>query len=292
MPPNSSPTFTLHTPTSLVQLLVYKPCSVSHSYYSVLFCSKKEKNLLLLNYSCSDSTAFCIASISSAPNSPISANQSCSSDSSDSSDSPTRYNPSMPSCRSSVSLQIISTRHFSQRCCAINSSCFFTIPFMIVSIRPNLSNTVSSSSASSDSTSCSLSFPLPFALFSVFFLRFTRSDPFSAVLQPFFIVIHLSHEVLLPSLLKSAVKSREHWVFTYLLQTHSLPAFTHLQQLLLPTSSSENPLFFSCDPDASCGSASADHPCLSASRWANSARILCRSSTLSVLLSSVCCICG
>src|SRR6202522_793941 len=36
----------------------------------------------------------------------------------------------------------------------------------------------------------------------------------------------------------------------------------------------------------------ADHPCLSASRWANSARILCRSSTLSVLLSSECCICG
>src|ERR1700678_1117752 len=43
MPPNSSPTFTPHTPTSLVQLLVYKPCSVSHSYYSVLFCSRKEK---------------------------------------------------------------------------------------------------------------------------------------------------------------------------------------------------------------------------------------------------------
>src|SRR5271168_177117 len=292
MPPNSSPTFTLHTPTSLVQLLVYKPCSVSHSYYSVLFCSRKEKNLLLLNYSCSDSTAFCIASISSAPNSPISANQSCSSDSSDSSDSPTRYNPSMPSCRSSISLQIISTRHFSQRCCAINSSCFFTIPFMMVSIQPNLSDTVSSSSASSDSTSVSLSFPLPFASSSVFFLRFTRSDPVSAVPQPFFIAMHLSHEVLLPSLLKSAVKSREHWMFTYLLQTHSLPAFTHLQQLLFSTSSSENPLFFSCDPDASCGSASPDHPCLSASRLANSARILCRSSTLSELLSSECCICG
>src|ERR1700678_555239 len=28
MPPNSSPTFTLHTPTSLVQLLVYEPCSL------------------------------------------------------------------------------------------------------------------------------------------------------------------------------------------------------------------------------------------------------------------------
>src|SRR6202522_3903950 len=81
-------------------------------------------------------------------------------------------------------------------------------------------------------------------------------------------------------------------MFTYLLQTHSLPAFTHLQQLLFSTSSSENPLFFSCDPDASCGSASADHPCLSASRLANSARILCRSSTLSELLSSECCICG
>src|SRR5271168_1296729 len=249
MPPNSSPTFTPHTPTSLVQLLVYEPCSVSHSYYSVLFCSRKEKKLLLLNYSCSDSTAFCIASISSAPNSPISANQSCSSDSSnssdssDSSDSTTQYSPSMPSCRSSVSLQIISTRHFSQRCCTIISSCFFTIPFMIVSIRPNLSDTLSSSSASSDSTSCSLSFPLPFASFSVFFLRFTRSDPFSAVLQPFFIAIHLSHEVLLPLEFKSAVKSREHWVFTYLLKMHSLPAFTHLQQLLLSTASSENPLF-------------------------------------------------
>src|SRR6202789_4213194 len=228
MPPNSSPTFTPHTPTSLVQLLVYKPCSVSHSYYSVLFCSRKEKNLLLLNYSCSDSTAFCIASISSAPNSPISANQSCSSDSSD----------------------------------------------------------------SSDSTSVSLSFPLPFASSSVFFLRFTRSDPFSAVPQPFFIAMHLSHEVLLPSLLKSAVKSREHWMFTYLLQTHSLPAFTHLQQLSFSTSSSGKPLFFNCDPDASCGSASADHPCLSASRLANSARITCRSSTLRVLLSSECCIGG
>src|ERR1700678_4766871 len=28
MPPNSSPTFTPHTPTSLVQILVYKPCSL------------------------------------------------------------------------------------------------------------------------------------------------------------------------------------------------------------------------------------------------------------------------
>src|SRR5271168_4406380 len=106
-----------------------------------------------------------------------------------------------------MSLQINSTRHFSQRCCAINSSCFFTIPFIMVSIRPNLSDTVSSSSASSDSTSVSLSFPfpLPFASSSVFFLRFTRSDPFSAVPQPFFIAMHLWHEVLLPSLLKSAV---------------------------------------------------------------------------------------
>src|SRR6202522_4002382 len=263
MPPNSSPTFTPHTPTSLVQLLVYKPCSlflilITPSY----FVQEKKKNLYCLTTHAP--TPFCIASIPSAPNSPISANQSCSSDSSDSSDSsessdsPTRYNPSMPSWRASVSLQIISTRHFNQRCCAINSSCFFTIPFIMVSIRPNLSDTVSSPSASSDSTSVSLSFPLPFASSSVFFLRFTRSDPFSAVLQPFFIAMHLSHEVLLPSLLKLAVKSREHWVFTYLLQTHSLPAFTHLQQLLFSTSSSEHPLFFSCDPDASCGSASAD----------------------------------
>ena len=193
MPPNSSPTFTPHTPTSLVQLLVYKPCSVFSFLLLRLTLFKKNKKFIIYNYSCSDSTAFCIASISFA---------------------------------------------------------------------------------------------------SFFFLRFTCSDPFSAVPQPFFIAMHLLHEVLLPSLLKSAVKSREHWVFTYLLQTHSLPAFTHLQQLLFSTSSSENPLFFSCDPDASCGSASADHPCLSASRWANSARILCRSSTLSVLLSSECCICG
>src|SRR5271168_1346140 len=48
MPPNSSPTFTPHTPTSLVQLLVYKPCSVSHSYYSVLFCSKKRKKIIII----------------------------------------------------------------------------------------------------------------------------------------------------------------------------------------------------------------------------------------------------
>src|SRR5271168_3657855 len=72
---------------------------------------------------------------------------------------------------------------------------------MTFSIRPNLSDTLSSSSASSDSTSCFLSFPLPFASFLVFFLRFTRSDPFSVVPHPFFIVIHLLHEVLLPSLL-------------------------------------------------------------------------------------------
>src|ERR1700678_1951350 len=201
MPPNSSPTFTPHTPTSLVQLLVHKPCSVFSFSLLRLTLFKKKKFYYYYNYSCSDSTAFCIASISSAPNSPISANQSCSSNSSNSSDSPTRYSPSMPSCRSSVSLQIISTPRFSQRCCAIISSCFSTIPFMIVSIRPNLSDTLSSSSASSNSTSCSLSFPLPFASFSVFFLRFTRADPFSTVPQPFFIAIHLSHEVLLPSLL-------------------------------------------------------------------------------------------
>src|ERR1700678_3508134 len=101
MPPNSSPTFTPHTPTSLVQLLVYKPCSlflilITPSYFV-------QEKFLLFNYSCSAPTPFCIASISSAPNPPISANQSCSadssnsSDSSDSSNSPTRYNPSMPS---------------------------------------------------------------------------------------------------------------------------------------------------------------------------------------------------
>src|ERR1700678_4528327 len=81
-------------------------------------------------------------------------------------------------------------------------------------------------------------------------------------------------------------------MFTYLLQTHSLPAFTHLQQLFFSTSSSDNPLFVNGDPDAAWGSASADHPCLSASRLANSARILCRSSTLRLLLSSTCCIGG
>src|ERR1700678_3141623 len=44
MPLNSSPTFTLHTPTSLVQLLIYKPCSVFLILiYSVLLCSRKEK---------------------------------------------------------------------------------------------------------------------------------------------------------------------------------------------------------------------------------------------------------
>src|ERR1700678_1416345 len=280
MPPNSSPTFTPHTPTSLVQLLVYKPCSLFLILITPSYFVQEKKKSLLFNYSCS--APFCIASIPSAPNSPISANQSCSSDSSDSSDSsessdsPTRYNPSMPSWRSSVSLQIISTRHFNQRCCAINSSCFFAISFIIVSIRPSLSDTSSSSSASSDSTSASLAFPLPLASTSVFFPRLILSDPCSAVPPPFFIPMHLSHEVLLPSLLKSAVSCNEHWMFTYLLQTHSLPAFTHLQQLLFSTSSSENPLFFNCDPDASCGSASADHPCLSASRLANSARILCR----------------
>src|SRR5271168_3518086 len=68
MPPNSSPTFTPHTPTSLVQLLVYKPCSV---FSFLLLClTLFKKKFYYYNYSCSDSTAFCIASISSAPNSP------------------------------------------------------------------------------------------------------------------------------------------------------------------------------------------------------------------------------
>src|ERR1700678_3613788 len=50
MPPNSSPTFTPHTPTSLVQLLVYKPCSVSFILtYSVLLCSRKEKFYYVTN---------------------------------------------------------------------------------------------------------------------------------------------------------------------------------------------------------------------------------------------------
>src|ERR1700678_235619 len=114
MPPNSSLTFTPHTLTSLVQLLVYKPCSV-FSFSLLRLTLFKKENFYYYNYSSSDSTAFCIASISSAPNSPISATQSCSSDSSDSSNSTTRYSQSMPSCKSSVSLQIISTRHFSQR---------------------------------------------------------------------------------------------------------------------------------------------------------------------------------
>src|SRR5271168_5624150 len=50
MPPNSSPTFTPHTPTSLVQLLVYKPCSVSFILtYSVLLCSRKENSYYTTN---------------------------------------------------------------------------------------------------------------------------------------------------------------------------------------------------------------------------------------------------
>src|ERR1700678_1014896 len=199
----------------------------------------------------------------------------------------------MPSCKSSVSLQIISTRHFSQPCCAIISSCFFNIPFMLFSIRPNLSDTLSSSSASSDSTSCSLSFPLPFASFLVFFLRFTRSDPFSVVPHPCFIAIHLSHEVLLPSLLIQLLSHlNTECSLTFSKHTQGLPTFTHLQQLLLSNPSCDNPLFFTCDPDASCGSASADHPCFSANRCPNSARMFCRSSTLSVVLSSVFCIFG
>src|ERR1700678_714878 len=46
MPPNSSPTFTPHTPTSLVQLLVYEPCSLFSFLLLRLICSRKEKNLL------------------------------------------------------------------------------------------------------------------------------------------------------------------------------------------------------------------------------------------------------
>src|ERR1700678_1398493 len=103
MPPNSSPTFTPHTPTSLVQLLVYKPCSLFLILITPSYFVQEKKNFYCLTTHVSAPTPFCIASIPSAPNSPISANQSCSppssapSDSSDSSDSPTRYNPSMPS---------------------------------------------------------------------------------------------------------------------------------------------------------------------------------------------------
>src|SRR5271168_3112940 len=78
-------------------------------------------------------------------------------------------------------------------------------------------------------------------------------------------------------------------MFTYLLQTHSFPAFTHLQQLF-SGSSSDSPLFFTCDPDASCGSASADHPCFSAKRCPSSAKMFWRSSMLRVVFSSVRCI--
>src|SRR5271168_3467911 len=97
-----------------------------------------------------------------------------------------------------VSFQIISTRRFSQSCCAITSFCCFNISLIFFSIQPNLFDTFSSSSDSSDSASCSLPFPLPFALLLVFFLRFTRSDPSSVIPHRFLIVIHLSHEVLLP----------------------------------------------------------------------------------------------
>src|SRR5271155_1691491 len=45
MPPNSSPTFTPHTPTSLVQLLVYEPCSLFSFLLLRLICSKKKKFL-------------------------------------------------------------------------------------------------------------------------------------------------------------------------------------------------------------------------------------------------------
>src|SRR5271168_4162257 len=43
MPPNLSPTFTPHIPTSLVQLLVYKPCSVFSFLLLRLTLFKKRK---------------------------------------------------------------------------------------------------------------------------------------------------------------------------------------------------------------------------------------------------------
>src|SRR5271168_4009512 len=47
MPPNSSPTFTPHTPTSLVQLLVYEPCSLfSFLLLRLILFKEKKKNLL------------------------------------------------------------------------------------------------------------------------------------------------------------------------------------------------------------------------------------------------------
>src|ERR1700678_3479096 len=47
MPPNSYPTFTPHTPTSLVQLLVYKPCSVFSFLLLRLTLFKKKKNFII-----------------------------------------------------------------------------------------------------------------------------------------------------------------------------------------------------------------------------------------------------
>src|ERR1700678_172589 len=47
MPPNSSPTFTPHTPTSLVQLLVYKPCSVFSFLLLRLTLFKKRKKIIV-----------------------------------------------------------------------------------------------------------------------------------------------------------------------------------------------------------------------------------------------------
>src|ERR1700678_902428 len=45
MPPNSSPTFTPHTPTSLVQLLVYAPCSLfSFLLLRLILFKKRKKN--------------------------------------------------------------------------------------------------------------------------------------------------------------------------------------------------------------------------------------------------------
>src|ERR1700678_3667514 len=47
MPPNSSPTFTPHTPTSLVQLLIYKPCSLFSFLLLRLILFKKRKKFII-----------------------------------------------------------------------------------------------------------------------------------------------------------------------------------------------------------------------------------------------------
>src|ERR1700678_2965407 len=48
MPPNSSPTFTPHTPTSLVQLLVYKPCSLFLILITPSYFVQEKKNFYCL----------------------------------------------------------------------------------------------------------------------------------------------------------------------------------------------------------------------------------------------------